>query len=146
MGKKLTTYNIVLIARKSQENRCYAESGEVLAFASPHDKIKRRLPGDEHFFVGLETRQGARYGWVENAAKPMTVEEFRAADIASQLAVLGEIKESPLELYESFLETINRFEVGTTLAAGWLDIVGIDASKKRKLQFHKVFFRSGKTA
>lgn len=142
MDYRVKIYRKLLVSRKGPENRCYAESGELLTFAVSHDKIKRKLPADEHLFVSLKTRQGARYGWIEMIERPMTAEEFRAADITSQSAVLGEANAAPLELYESFLESINRHDTGTAMATDWLDVVTMDAGKQRKLQFHKVLLRS----
>lgn len=133
----------ILTAKNSPDNRCYAEEGEIMSLGTPGDNIKRKLPKDEHFFVGLTSRQGSRYAWVTTVREPIAPERLREMDRESQKSLLGTVHEQPSELYETLLAAINRFYPGTPMAAGWIDILGLDVRIKRKLQVHRVFFRGG---
>jgi len=124
-------YSKVLIARNSPENGCHAIDGEWLIIGQDVRKIKGRLPEDHHFFVGIESKQPSRYGWVHDIDR-----EIKPKDLAEELNA----NPSP-ELIDScrlLLDAVGKQEPGTPMACTYSTIGIIE--KKRVLRVHKIVF------
>jgi hypothetical protein len=135
-------FSRVLIARVAPKNGCYGPEGARLVAALPRDEARWRLKPTEHFFVALAGRVANRFGWVAEAQPPITAADLRAADWASMQehhsdATSAELP--PVEWYESFLRSVEKYDVGTPMGCGWVE-VKLPGSRKMKLNVHKVFF------
>jgi hypothetical protein len=127
----IMSFSKVLVARHSPKNKCYANEGEWLVMAQPEHRMRGGLPKDHHFFMGVESHEPSRYGWVreiEHGIKPI--------DLAARYN-----PDPPNELVAScghLLESLSKQKNDTPMAATYLEVGVI--KKVRTLRVHKVFF------
>lgn len=141
---EMKIYKKILVAKKSDQNQCFAEDGDILVFASGRDKIKGRLRKNGHFFVAINNdRKPSLYGWVAELDDGISLEEFIRMDFASQgnsNADEEQILENK-ELYERFLEKIQKFKIDTPMAVYWAESLDMDTYvKEKRLWFHRIKF------
>lgn len=127
------SYGKVLISRHSPKNLCFAKEGEILVPAGPKDKMRGRLPKDDHFFVGLETGLPSRYGWVKELDSPITAEEL------ARLKDGAQVKQETVRDCRLLLESVARYPEGTPMACHFIE-VKLPGEGRRKLKIHKVIF------
>jgi hypothetical protein len=131
-------YKKVLIAKYFPKDHCYADERDILVFASENDKRPKWIKNDEEFFVSLKDRTPSLFGWVTELSKPLNLEAFIKEDFQGRInKSMINIAELDLLMYKHFFESINKYSVGSTIAASWSEY-GI-LKKKRELKFHKVF-------
>lgn len=125
------TYNKILIARKSEENNCFANEGEWLIIADTNLTKTIKLPEEHYFFMGIETLNPSRYGWVYKLESPITFSDF-----ISKLQI--PINDEIVEKCKLLLEAVRKEKSGTPMVCDFMS-VGI-LEKKEIQRVHKVFF------
>ncbi len=125
-------YDKILVGRHYPENLCFAKDGEKLVLAANSDKMKGSLPRDELFFVGVESNEPSRYGWVKALDKPITSLELASIryDTPSELDI---------ENCETLLKSCEKFDEGTPMSSYYMDTSGV-CGTERILRINKVFF------
>jgi hypothetical protein len=121
----------ILIAKNNPKNKCYANEGEWLIIAQSANRMKGKLPEDHHFFIGVNSHEPSRYGWVSSIDF-----EIGAEDLAKKYH-----KNPSRGLIEScglLLDAVKNQKEDTPIACTF-STIGI-MEKKRVLKVHKVFF------
>jgi hypothetical protein len=126
-------YRKVLVAKRSPKNLCFARQGEYLVPALSTDKMRGKLPKDDHFFVGVETGKTSRYGWVKELDAPITAEELarlREGQVVNQEAI---------DHCELLLKSASKLPEDTPMACHFYEVT-LPGERQRKLKIHKVIF------
>lgn len=121
----------ILVSRNNPKNRCYTIDGEVLIIAQKEHKMKGKLPSEQHFFVGVESRMPAAYGWVKSLD-----EDIDEVGLAKKYST-----NPSKELVEScrvILEAAQKYDDETPMACSCV-AVGV-LEKKKVIKVHKVLF------
>ena len=140
----MNKYNKILVGKKSEKNKCFANDGDILFIASNTDKFKGRLPKNGHFFISLNDRQPSLYGWVKESDIQYTPLDIAKMDYKSRYKKDPDdefITDEELKEYEDFLKKINNMKVNTAMAVDWTEQLNMDTYQKEKsLWLHKVKF------
>jgi hypothetical protein len=146
----MENYRKILVAKKNEKNKCYANDGDILVIASSSDKFKGSLPKNDHFFVSLENRVPSKYGWVKETDKNYTALELARMDYKSKNKREPEndnvFTEEQLNEYENLLKKINKFQNDTPVKLNWNEKMDMNTYKKEKyIWIHKVVFYNPKS-
>lgn len=121
----------ILVARRLPEYDCWADDGEWLVPADEAAIAAFRLPPGAHFFRGLASGRGARYGFVAEAEAPVDPERLvPPLDDARALA---------------FLRTVAKHPPGTVMAVSWKSTYGTPIKRRRHLTVHRATLGPPKT-
>ena len=145
----MNKYKKILIAKKSEKNKCFANDGEILVIASDKDKFKGRLPKEGHFFVSLNGRLPSLYGWVKETEKEYSAIDIAKLDFKSKFNKEPEndnfISDEDLKGYEDFLKKIDQLKDDSVMAIDWRERKNLTTfQNEKKLWLHKVVFYNKK--
>ena len=125
-------YQKILIAKNTPKNLCFARDGEMLLVASKDDRMKGRLPKRDYFFVGIESGEPSRYGWVKTLNNPVSAKEL--VSLRYPTPAKQDIKNCEL-----LLDAAGKQTDGTPMACHFLEVVAPEG-KQITLKIHKVIF------
>ncbi len=117
------TFDRVLVARRLPEHDCWADDGEWLVPAGEAAIAAFRLPPGSHFFRGLVSGRGARYGFVAGAEGP--VEPGALVPPLDEARALA------------FLRAVARYPPATVMAVSWKSTYGTPIRRTRHLTVHR---------
>jgi hypothetical protein len=126
-------YRKVLVAKHSPKNLCFARQGEYLVPALSTDRMRGKLPKDDHFFVGVETGKASRYGWVKDLDTPITAEAL------ARLRGEKTVDQKAIDLCELLLKSASKLPEDTPMACHFYEVT-LPGRGQRKLKIHKVIF------
>jgi hypothetical protein len=142
-------YNKILVGKRFEKKKCFANDGDILVIASDKDKFKGRLPKNAHFFVSINDRLPSIFGWVKETDKEYTAVDIARLDYKSKFKKEPEndsfISKEELDKYEDYLKKINQLADESTMAVDWREKTNLTTyQKEKKLWFHKVVFYNKK--
>lgn len=111
------------MARRLPEHDCWADDGEWLVPADEAAIPAFRLPPGAHFFRGLTSGRGARYGFVADVGAPI--------DPARLVPPLDEARAL------AFLRAVAKHPPGTVMAVSWKTRYGTPIRRRRHLGVHR---------
>ena len=124
------TFNKILVARHSPENRCFADEGEVLTVVQ-RETVPKEFNVDHYFVSVADMKTRSKYGWVKEV-EPYTLTSFINTYLPSQPG------ERELEHVRTMLNSISNLPEGTPVAASYV-LRGV-IQKEMIFTVHKVFF------
>jgi hypothetical protein len=131
----------LIVARKDEERKCFAEDGEILIAASPMKRARVKVRKLDHYFVGLHTGNPALYGWVTEASTGTSIEDIIKLALQSEAKEnIGEKQEKIKEQVYFTLESIQNIKIGTPVVTDFTEKSFMDKTLVQCI--HKVFLSS----
>ncbi|MEI6090969.1 MAG: hypothetical protein WCR42_10985 [bacterium] len=127
----MKVYNKILVARYNPENKCFASDDTVL-YVKPLDFRKLVDTKSHNFISTIDANIKSRYGWVKDV-ECFTIEDYILKYINDKA-----ISDDEFESLEILLDSIQKFEAGTPIAATYFQR-GIE-KQYMALTIHKVCF------
>lgn len=124
-------YRRALVAKHSPKNQCFARQDELLVPAGSQDKMRGKLPKDDHFFVGVESGLPSRYGWVRELDNPITLQDL------ARLKDGDSPQPETIKSCETLLRAAGKYPEDTPMACHFLE-VNLPGERSRRLKVHKV--------
>jgi hypothetical protein len=124
------TFGKILVAKKSDANRCFANDGDVLLVVPPQEVPL--VDTHPYYFVTAKSPSlQSQFGWVAPHS-PITAEDFAREFLPSS----ADAKQ--LEAIHVMLSAVSKLELGTPVSVEYVKR-GLE-SHKMELSIHKVFF------
>ena len=130
----------IIIARRDDQLKCFADDGEILIAASPKETSDVKLRKADHFFIGINSGQLSLYGWVEEAPKEITIDKIIKDIFKSQSRkYIGKDKGEIRKQVKFTLESLKNIPIGVPVVTDFKEKSFMDKNLVQKI--HRVFIK-----